>query len=102
MHNYLYPYSKSNLKAVKECPISYKEEIYPLSNHTVIYCKDVSIFRNNKKNWYTKLDEVTECDIILTPSISLREKETSILKEDLKYKDENGYLNIKGKEIKTL
>ena len=99
LSNYLYPYGNSKLKAVKECGITYKEQRYPLDRESVIFCKDVVVFRNDKNNWYELLDKELLCDIILVPSISLREKETAQLLEDLMYKNEDGTLNLEGKEV---
>ena len=97
--NFLYPYGNSKLKAVKECGITYKEQRYPLDRENVIYCKDVIAYRNNKNKWYELLAEEVVFDIILVPSISLRENETGILKEDLKLKNSDGSLNLEGKEV---
>lgn len=99
LSSYLYPYGKPTLKGVKECSTSFKEEKYPLTNDHVIYCKDVMVFRNTKNNWYKPLNETINCDIILTPSISLREKGSPLLLKDLKYKQNNGSLNNEGKLI---
>lgn len=99
LSSYLYPYGKPTLRSVKECVIPHKEVRYPLDSGDVIYCKDVTFFRNTKNNWYKLLNNYINCDLIFTPAISLREKETSILKEDLKYKDDNGNLNLDGKQI---
>ena len=99
LSNYLYPYGNAKLKAVKECDVNYKELRYPLNRDNVLFCKDVVVFRNDKNNWYKLLDKEVVCDIILVPSISLREKETAQLLEDLMYKTENGSLNLEGKEV---
>jgi hypothetical protein len=40
---------------------------------------------------------VVSSDIILFPALSLREKETVLLKEDLKYRNSDGSLNSDGK-----
>lgn len=99
LSNYLYPYGNAKLKAVKECDVNYKELRYPLNQDNVLFCKDVVVFRNDKNNWYKLLDKELLCDIILVPSISLREKETTQLLEDLKFKNEDGTLNLEGKEV---
>lgn len=102
LSGYLYPYGKKNLKAVKECVIKYKEEKYPLDKTNIIYCTDVVVFRNNKNDWYKLLTDEIKTDIILIPALSLREKETALLKEDLKFKNQDGSLNIDGKkELKS-
>ena len=99
LSNYLYPYGNTKLKAVKECGITFKEQRYPLDRKSVIYCKDVVVFRTDKNNWYESRDKELLCDIILVPSISLREKETAQLLEDLMYKNEDGTLNLEGKDV---
>jgi uncharacterized protein (TIGR02452 family) len=102
LSNYLYPYGKVSLKAVKECDVPYKGEKYPLNSNDIIYCKEVMVFRNNKNDWYTLLTDVVSSDIILFPALSLREKETVLLKEDLKYRNSDGSLNNDGKnELKN-
>ena len=99
LSNYLYPYGKPNLKAVKDCSVPYKSQKYPLSRDNVIYCKDVIVFRNNKNDWYKEIKENICCDVILTPAVSLREKESTLMKEDLKYKNIDGSLDFNGKEV---
>ena len=99
LSSYLYPYGKQTLKGVKECVTPFKEEKYPITHNDVIYCKDVIFFRNTKNNWYSSLKQTTKCNIILTPSISLREKGTPLLLKDLKYKQTDGFLNYEGKQI---
>jgi hypothetical protein len=99
LSNFLYPYGPTNLKAVKDCEVGYKEQRYPLNRGNVLYCKNVVVFRNDKNEWYKLLDKKLLCDIILVPSISLREKECTQLLEDLKFKNEDGSLNLEGKQI---
>ena len=102
LSNYLYPYGKVSFKAVKECDVPYKGEKYPLNNNDIIYCKEVVVFRNNKNDWYTLLTDVVSSDIILFSALSLREKETVLLREDLKYRNSDGSLNRDGKnELKN-
>jgi nicotinate-nucleotide adenylyltransferase len=99
LSNHLYPYGNPRLNAVRECDVKYKELRYPLNRDNVLYCKDVVVFRNDKNEWYKLLDKKLLCDIILVPSISLREKESAQLLEDLKFKNEDGSLNLEGKQI---
>lgn len=99
LSNYLYPYGSLKLKAVKDCNINHINEVYPLSHNAVIYCNDVLVFRNNKNKWYTMLQEHIKCDIILTPAISLRDAETTILKKDLQYKKNDGHLTEDGRNV---
>lgn len=99
LSNYLYQYGPTNLKSVKECGQPHKVIKYPLNRDSVLYCKDVDFFRNTKNDWYTLLDKDVNCDVILIPSISLRENETGLLKEDLKLKNNYGSLGLEGKEI---